>query len=115
MFVCLLSLLSIYLFIYKFYLFYLLSLLYFIYLLFFCSPKGDYIYRVKDYASRAVVEVEWLDSHHGVTFPKFGEQDAIAKATYAVSLANAKHAFLLLFLDNASQKDGNYILLAQNE
>ena len=83
--------------------------------LFPCSPKGDYIYRVKDYASRAVVEVERLNTHHGVSFPKFGEQNPIAKATYAVSTANAEHAFLMLFLDNASHKEENYILLAQNE
>ena len=79
------------------------------------SPKGDYIYRVKDYASRAVVEVEWLDTHPGVSFPKFGEQNPLAKATYAVSTAGAKHAFLLLFLDSAGNKDGKYTLLAQNE
>ena len=73
------------------------------------------MYRVKDYASRAVVEVEWLETHPGVSFPKFGEQNTIAKATYAVSAANAKHAFLMLFLDNASQKSEAYIFLAQNE
>lgn len=70
---------------------------------------------MKDFASRAVVEVEWLDSHPGVSFPKFGEQNPIAKATYAVSTAGARHAFLLLLLDNASQKEGKYIFIAQNE
>lgn len=73
------------------------------------------MYRVKDYASRAVVEVEQINSHPGVSFPKFGEQDPIAKASYAVSTASADHAFLLLFLDNASRKEEHYILLAQNE
>lgn len=79
------------------------------------SPKGDYIYRVKDYASRAVVEVESLDTHPGVSFPKFGEQNPISKATYAVSTASSKHAFLVLFLDNASRKEEHYIFSAQNE
>ena len=70
---------------------------------------------MKDYASRAVVEVEWLNAYTGVTFPKFGEQDPIARATAAVSTANARHGFLLLFLDNASGRKEDYILLAQNE
>ena len=70
---------------------------------------------MKDYASRAVVEVERLQTHTGVSFPKFGEQDPIAKATYAVSTASAEHAFLMLFLDSASRKEESYILLAQNE
>jgi hypothetical protein len=71
---------------------------------------------VKDFASRAVVEVEGLDTHPGVSFPNFGEQNnPIAKATYAVSTAGARHAFLLLLLDNASQKDGKYIFISQNE
>ncbi len=70
---------------------------------------------MKDYASKAVVEVEWLEFHPGVSFPKFGEQNPISKATYAVSTANEKHAFMMVFLDNASHKEGNYIFLAQNE
>jgi len=70
---------------------------------------------VKDYASRAVVEVEWLNAYTGVSFPKVGEQDPIAKATAAVSSANAKHGLLLLFLDNAIGRKEDYILLAQNE
>ena len=79
------------------------------------SRKGDYTYRVMDYASRAVVEVERLQTHAGVSFPELREQDPMAKATNAVSTASAEHAFLMLFLDNASQKEENYILLAQNE
>ena len=62
-----------------------------------------------------MVEVDSVDTYHGMAFPKFGEQNGIAKATYAVSNANAGHAFLVLFLGNINQKEGSYIFLAQNE
>ena len=79
------------------------------------SARGEEVFTVKDYASRAVVEVEWLDAHHGVTFPKFGDQNSISRATVAVSTANAQHGILLIFLDNASGHKEEYILLTQNE
>ncbi len=70
---------------------------------------------MKDYASRAVVEVQWLNAYTGMSFPKVGEQDPIAKATAAVSAVGAKHGILLLFLENATGRKEDYILLAQNE
>ena len=81
------------------------------------SPKGDYIYTVVDHSSRALVEVEDIESHPGVAFPKhvFGEQETVAMATWAVSTANVKHAFLVILLDNVHHKSEKYIFVAQNE
>ena len=81
------------------------------------SPKGDYIYTVVDHSSRALVEVEDIESHRGVAFPKhvFGEQETVAMATWAVSTANVKHAFLVILLDNVHHKSEKYIFVAQNE
>ena len=69
-----------------------------------------------DHASRAVVEVEDIESHPGVTFPKhiFGEQETVAMATWAVSTANVKNAFLVILLDNALRQSEKYIFVAQN-
>ena len=74
------------------------------------------MFKVKDHASRAVVQVEELINHPSVTFPKnaFGEQDPIAMATWAVSTANVKHAFLVILLDNAFHETSRYIFVAQN-
>ena len=81
------------------------------------SPKGDYIYTVVDHSSRALVEVEDIESHPGVAFPKhvFGEQETVAMATWAVSTANVKHAFLVILLDNVYHKSEKYIFVAQTE
>lgn len=67
--------------------------------------------------SRAVVEMEDIGIHPGVTFPKhtFGEQDTVANATWAVSTAGEKHAFLLILLDNVNHHSEKYIFVAQNE
>ena len=69
-----------------------------------------------DHCSRALIEVEDIESHPGVTFPKhvFGEQEMVAMATWAVSSANVKHAFLVILLDNASHTSEKYLLVAQN-
>ena len=79
------------------------------------SARGEELFRVKDYASRALVEVEWLETEQYATFPKPGEHNSISRAMAAVSMANAQHGILLLFLDNASGRREDYILLAQNE
>ena len=70
-----------------------------------------------DHSSRALVEVEDIESHPGVAFPKhvFGEQETVAMATWAVSTANVKHAFLVILLDNVHHKSEKYIFVAQNE
>jgi hypothetical protein len=82
-----------------------------------CSPKGDYLYKVVDHASRAVVEVENVETLSGMTFPKpsLGDQDPITEAMWAVSVAGSKHAFLLMLLDNVHRQTGRYLLLASNE
>ena len=84
---------------------------------FFFSSKGDFFYKVVDYASRAVIEVEKLKMKPQMMFPKhvFGEQETIARAMWAVSTATAEHAFLLVFLENAFQKSEKYIFICQNE
>ena len=81
------------------------------------SSKGDFFYKVVDYASRAVIEVEKLKAKPQMVFPKhvFGEQETIARATWAVSAAMSEHAFLLVFLENAFQKLVKYIFVCQNE
>ena len=121
----------------------------------FYSPKGEYVYKVVDYASRcvhtysaytytlyvciyykytvyaasmytyhagpclhrAVVTMEDIGVHPGMSFPKhtFGEQDTVANATWAVSTAGEKYAFLLILLDNVYRQSEKYILVAQNE
>ena len=70
-----------------------------------------------DHSSRALVEVEDIESHPGVAFPKhvFGEQETVAMATWAVSTANVKHAFLVILLDNVYHKSEKYIFVAQTE
>ncbi len=80
------------------------------------SPKGDEVYKVVDHGSRALIEVEDVESHPGVTFPKhvFGEQETVAMATWAVSTANVKNAFLVILLDNALHQTEKYIFIAQN-
>lgn len=82
-----------------------------------CSPKGDYLYKVVDHASRAVIEVENIETLSGMTFPKpvLGDQDPITEAMWAVSVAGSKHAFLLMLLDNVHRQTGRYLLLASNE
>ena len=82
-----------------------------------CSPKGDYLYKVVDHASRALVEVENIETLSGMTFPKpvLGDQDPITEAMWAVSVAGSKHAFLLILLDNVHRQTGRYLLLASNE
>lgn len=75
-------------------------------------------YHVIDYGSKAVIEVvEQLKVLSNVTFPKhvFGEQETIAKATWAVSMAEEPNAFLMIFLENSCQKSEKYILVPQNE
>lgn len=74
-------------------------------------------YKVVDYASRAVIEVEKLKTKTRMMYPKhvFGEQETIARATWAVSTATSDHAFLLVFLENAFQKLEKYIFVCQNE
>ena len=69
------------------------------------------------YSNRAVVEMEDIGVHPGMTFPKhtFGEQDTVANATWAVSTAGEKHAFLLILLDNVDHHSEKYIFVAQNE
>jgi neuronal guanine nucleotide exchange factor len=81
------------------------------------DQKGDFVYKVVDYASRAVVEMEDIGVHPGMTFPKhtFGEQDTVANATWAVSTAGEKHAFLLILLDNVDHHSEKYIFVAQND
>ena len=81
------------------------------------SPKGEINYKVIDYGSKAVVEVERLKMNKKITYPKhtFGEHETVAKATWAVSTSNEPHAFLLMFLENATQKAEKYTLVCQNE
>ena len=66
---------------------------------------------------RAVVEIEDIGVHPGVSFPKhtFGEQNTVASATWAVSMAGEKCAFLLILLDNVDHHSEKYILVTQNE
>ena len=75
------------------------------------------MYKVIDHASRAVVEVENVETLSGMTFPKpvLGDQDPITEAMWAVSVAGSKHAFLLMLLDNVHRQTGRYLLLASNE
>ena len=63
------------------------------------------------------MEKEDIAAHPGVSFPKhtFGEQDTVANATWAVSTAGEKHAFLLILLDNVHRHSEKYIFVAQNE
>uniref|UniRef100_A0A1X7U728 Uncharacterized protein n=1 Tax=Amphimedon queenslandica TaxID=400682 RepID=A0A1X7U728_AMPQE len=83
------------------------------------NPKTNAItYRVLDYASKAVLEtIDKLKVLPNVTYPKhvFGEQETVAKATWAVSMAEEHHAFLLIFLENSCQKSEKYIMISQNE
>lgn len=74
------------------------------------------MYKVVDHGSRALIEVEDIESHPGVAFPKhvFGEQETVAMATWAVSTANVKNAFLVILLDNALRQTEKYIFVAQN-
>lgn len=71
-----------------------------------------------DYASKAVLEtIDKLKVLPNVAYPKhvFGEQETVAKATWAVSMAEEHNAFLLIFLENSCQKSEKYIMIAQNE
>ncbi len=81
------------------------------------SPKGDFSYKVIDHASRALVEVEWIESHHSVNFEKkmFKEAESVSRATWAVSQAGEKHAFLVILLSNAYKQCAKYLFVAQNE
>lgn len=81
------------------------------------SPKGDYLYKVVDHASRAMVDLESIETLSGMTFPKpvLGDQDPITEAMWAVSVAATKHAFLLILLDNVHHQTSRYLLLASNE
>ena len=81
------------------------------------SPKGDHLYKVVDHASRAMVDVENIETLSGMTFPKpvLGDQDPISEAMWAVSVAATKHAFLLILLDNVHRQTSRYLLLASNE
>ena len=81
------------------------------------SPKGDYLYKVVDHASRAMVDVESIETLSGMTFPKpvLGDQDPITEAMWAVSVAGTKHAFLLVLLDNVYHQTARYLFLATNE
>ena len=69
------------------------------------------------YQHRAVVEMEDIGLHPGMSFPKhtFGEQDTVANATWAVSTAGENHAFLLILLDNVYRQSEKYLFVAQNE
>jgi len=75
------------------------------------------VYKVIDHASRALVEVEWIETHQGVNFEKsaFSKAESVGKATWAVSQAGEKHAFLVVLLANASGQCAKYLFLAQNE
>ena len=82
------------------------------------SPKGDFLYKVVDHASRALVDVESIETLSGMTFPKpsFGDQeDPVTEAMWAVSVAADKHAFLVIILDNVNHQTGRYLFLASNE
>ncbi len=81
------------------------------------SPKGDFSYKVIDHASRALVEVEWIESHRSVNFEKsmFKEAESVSRATWAVSQAVEKHAFLVILLSNAYNQCAKYLFIAQNE
>lgn len=81
------------------------------------SPKGEVTYKVIDYASKAVVEIEKLKVSQTISYPKhtFGEHETIPRATWMVSSANEPHSFLLILLENSSQKVEKYILVCQNE
>ncbi len=81
------------------------------------SAKGESYYKVIDHASRALVEVEWIESHSSVNFEKqlFGEAESVSRAMWAVSQAGEKHAFLVILLSNAYQQCAKYLFLAQNE
>ena len=75
------------------------------------------MYRVRDFASKAVVEVEELEVTAQASFPKnvFGEQEALSKAMWAAATAGVQNAFLVTFLDNSCHKTERYILIAQNK
>ncbi len=70
-----------------------------------------------DYASKAVAEVEKLKISKTINYPKhtFGEQETIARATWIVSSAKEPHSFLLILLENSSQKVEKYVFVCQNE
>ncbi|XP_064385333.1 rho guanine nucleotide exchange factor 5-like isoform X3 [Halichondria panicea] len=81
------------------------------------DPKGDFSYKVIDHASRALVEVEWIESHRSVNFEKsmFKEAESVSRATWAVSQAVEKHAFLVILLSNAYNQCAKYLFIAQND
>lgn len=81
------------------------------------SPKGEISYKVLDYASKAVVEIEKLKLSKASSYPKhtFGEHETVARATWLASSANEPHSFLLMLLDNSVQKVEKYVLVCQNE
>ena len=80
------------------------------------SPKGEDVYRVVDFASKAVVEVEELEVQEQPAISKqvFGELEALSRAMWLVSTSGAQNAFHVTFLDNSAHKTERYILLAQN-
>lgn len=63
------------------------------------------------------MDVENVETLSGMTFPKpvFGDQDPVNEAMWAVSVAAAKHAFLVIILDNVNHQTGRYLFLASNE
>ena len=74
------------------------------------------MYRVVDFASKAVVEVQELEVQEQPAISKqvFGEQEALSRAMWLVSTSGAKNAFHVTFLDNSAHKTERYILIAQN-
>lgn len=74
------------------------------------------MYRVVDFASKAVVEVEVLELQEQGSLSRqvFGEQESLSRAMWVVSTSGEENAFLVTFLDNSAHKSERYILIAQN-